>query len=155
MRNEEHQTVVDNEHLRVLSICYYISAGMTAVTSLFGLFYATVGSFFTLVLSQAPTEPDAPPHPELFGLIFVVIGFGIFAVAASLAILKVLVARRLKQRRSRTFCMFVAGFSCLGVPFGTALGIFTFVILSRDSVRRMFENQALLAADVAEESQQA
>jgi hypothetical protein len=32
----------------------------------------------------------------------------------------------------------VAAVSCLMVPFGTVLGIFTIVILSRDSVKRLF-----------------
>jgi hypothetical protein len=38
--------------------------------------------------------------------------------------------------------MVVAGLSCLEFPYGTALGVFTFIALSRASVVRLFETNA-------------
>jgi hypothetical protein len=56
-----------------------------------------------------------------------------------LAILKFIVAKRLKERRSRALCLVVAAVSCLGIPFGTVLGVFTFLVLSRPSIERSFD----------------
>jgi hypothetical protein len=36
-------------------------------------------------------------------------------------------------------CMITAGLSCLEMPYGTALGVMTFVVLSRPSVRQEFD----------------
>jgi hypothetical protein len=46
--------------------------------------------------------------------------------------------RKLKRRVSRTFCLVVAGIECMMMPFGTVLGVFTIVVLTKDSVREMF-----------------
>jgi hypothetical protein len=32
----------------------------------------------------------------------------------------------------------MAGFACLFMPFGTLLGVFTIIVLQRDSVRRLY-----------------
>lgn len=40
--------------------------------------------------------------------------------------------------------MVVAGVSCLSIPLGTALGVFTFIVLSRPSIVRLFEEQSPL-----------
>jgi hypothetical protein len=72
----------------------------------------------------------------------------LFALMVVLAVLKFIVAKRLSQRRSRTLCLVVAGLSCFGVPFGTALGVFTFLVLLRPSVARMFDTPTASATGV-------
>ncbi len=69
------------------------------------------------------------------------IGIGAVAVLCSwlLAGGLVLAGHFLSQRKRRTFCLIVAGVSCLFQPLGLVLGIFTFVVLSRPSVREAFE----------------
>lgn len=46
--------------------------------------------------------------------------------------------RSIKRRRRRVFSLIVAGLSCLFFPFGTALGVFTFIVLLRPSVERLY-----------------
>jgi len=133
------QAIVDQEHVNLLSIAYLVSACMNAVFSLFGLLYASMGVFITAAIARGPAAAGQGPPPEFVGWIFGLIGFCLFAFMVTLAALKFLAYRRLKQRRSRVFCMVVAGLSCLGVPYGTVLGVFTFVVLTRPSVVRMFE----------------
>ena len=45
MEEDERRAVIDGEHLRILSICYLVSAAITAFFSLFGLVYAFIGVF--------------------------------------------------------------------------------------------------------------
>jgi len=46
--------------------------------------------------------------------------------------------RKLKRRMSRTFCLVVAGIECILMPFGTVLGVFTIVVLMKESVKGIF-----------------
>jgi fructose-specific phosphotransferase system IIC component len=135
------QSIVDDEHLKLLSICYMISAAISAVFSLFGLMYGAMGAFITEAIKRAPelakNTDNAPP--AFIGWIFGAIGVGLFVIWITMAGLKLGVALCLKKRKSRTFCMVVAAFECLGVPYGTLLGIFTFIVLGRESVERLFD----------------
>lgn len=132
------QALLDQEHLRLLRIGYLVTAGMKAFMSLIGLMYAFMGLSFALAVAHTPTRPGHPPPPEAARWFLTVFGVGIFGFCVALAVLDFAVARRLRLRRSRIFCMIVAGIGCISVPYGTLLGIFTFLILSRPSIMRMF-----------------
>ena len=131
---EARQQILDDEHLRLLRIGYFISAGQMAVFIPFGLVYAVMG----LMFSHLPSG-GSPPPPAFVELFFGIFGaaFAGFATLATAA--RLVTAMRLKQRRSRTFCLVVACFSFLEVPYGSALAIMTFVVLGRPSVQRLFE----------------
>jgi hypothetical protein len=138
------QAIIDAEHLKLLSIGYMISAGFNAFFMLFGLLYVFMGVVASEMIRLAPetsAKPAGPP-PALIGWFFAAIGLAFFAIACTFAILKFRAASNLKRRRSRIFCMVVAGLSCLEFPYGTALGVFTFIALSRASVVRLFETNA-------------
>ena len=51
----------------------------------------------------------------------------------------ILAGRWLGSARNRMFCFVNACIMCLHAPFGTALGIFTILVLSRPSVVARFE----------------
>lgn len=132
------QTIVDEEHLRMLTLGYYVSAGMCLLFSLFGGLYMVLGLMFTFAFRNLPAQPPNTAPPPEMGWFFFAIGAFIFGAMVTLAILKFLTARRLKARASRTFCLVLAGISCLEVPYGTTLGVLTFVVLTRDSVKALF-----------------
>ena len=138
------QSVVDEEHLKLLSICYMISAAISAFFSLIGLSYAGMGAVVNEAIKRAPeltgSAENAPP--AFIGWLFGAIGVALFLMWITMAGLKLGVALCLKKRKSRTFCMVVAALECLGVPYGTLLGIFTFIVLGRDSVERLFDASA-------------
>jgi hypothetical protein len=137
------QSIIDEEHLKLLSLGYMISAATTAFFSIFGLMYAVMGIVMSKFISQqggGATGTQAPP--AFVGWFLVGIGTGIFLVMVSLAAAKLRTAFCIKHRKSRTFCMVVAAFSCLAIPYGTALGVLSFIVLGRDSVARMFKPSA-------------
>jgi hypothetical protein len=138
------QAIIDREHLKLLSIGYLISAGFNAFFMLFGLFYVFMGvvaSEMIRLSAETNAKPGGPP-PAFIGWFFAGIGLAFFAVGLTFAILKFRAASNLKRRRSRIFCMVVAGLTCLEFPYGTALGVFTFIALGRESVVRLFETNA-------------
>jgi len=129
-------TTSDRDHLRILSICHYVLAGLCFVFGGFAVIYLAVGA---AIVAEAPAQPGANGPPEFVGWFFVgIAGFMIafyWGMAAALA----LAGHCLSQRKWRTFCLVTAGFACLFQPIGTVLGVFTFVVLLRPSVRDAFE----------------
>ena len=133
------QSILDEEHLKLLSLGYMISAGMTAFSSLFGLWFVFIGTMFRVASRISGAAAKSPQQPPPFlGGIFAGLGVAIFLGFIALALLKLKAAFDLKRRRSRTFCMVVAGISCLGIPYGTALGVLTFIVLGRPTVAGLF-----------------
>jgi hypothetical protein len=138
------QAIIDAEHLRLLSIGYLISAGFNALFMLFGLLYVFIGAMVSEMLRLSPQANASPgqPPPAFFGWIFAGIGLMFFVIGLAFAILKFCAASNLKHRRSRVFCMVVAGLTCLEFPYGTALGVCSFITLGRESVIRLFQMNA-------------
>jgi hypothetical protein len=134
MNNQFNQ---DLEHLKILSICHYVLAGLCIFPMLYGAFYMIMGIVFGAVLASAPASRDAPP-PALFGGIFVFVGLFIFIIALTVGILLLKAGRNLSKQNSYTFCFVVACVACLFMPFGTILGIFTILVLTRESVKAIF-----------------
>lgn len=141
MYETERQRILDEEHLHLLRIGYFIQGGTTLFMCLFGLLYVFMGIFALSSFANMQSSRGAPP-PQFVGYIFAWIG-GLFTLGgATLATLKFLTARALGRRRSRTLCMVTAGLSCIFVPYGTVLGVFTFMVLGRPSVRTLFNGTA-------------
>jgi uncharacterized BrkB/YihY/UPF0761 family membrane protein len=133
------QTIVDEEHLRLLSIGYFVSSGITAFFSLFGLLYVFLGAMMGLTFSEAAKKSNQSPPPAFLGWILAIVGLVVFLFLITMAVLKFLTARYIQKRRSRAFCMVVAAISCLEIPYGTLLGVFTFIAVGRNSVKDLFE----------------
>ena len=136
----DRQSIIDAEHLKLLSLCYVISAAFAAFFACFGLFYVVMGIVMSIAFSHAPSAIGraGEPPPPFVGWIFAGIGLVFFALAAAVAIARLWTARCIKHRNSRTFCMVVAGLGCLEVPYGTALGVLSFIVLGRPSVAKQF-----------------
>jgi uncharacterized membrane protein YhaH (DUF805 family) len=119
--NSPKQRIVDDEHLRLLRIGYFVSAAMTGLMAVFGLFYGLIGVFvFSPLAHQASVGDQAPP--EFVAQLLGIFGFGFAALALAFAAAKVYVGRLLQQRRSRAFCLVIAALTCLGIPEGTFFG---------------------------------
>lgn len=66
-------------------------------------------------------------------MLSVLLAFGLVS-----AVLKVLAARALRQRRQRLLCNAVAVLTCLEFPLGTVLGVWTLLMLQRADVLALF-----------------
>ena len=138
MDETEKQQIIDAEHLRLLRIGYFLSAAVSAFAALFGLLYLVLGVIFLSAATRAPTGSQPPP-PEFVGWVFGILGFGFASLALVVAALQFYAGQCLKQRRSRLFCMILAAITSLNIPFGTLLGVWTFMVLTRPSVIALFE----------------
>lgn len=86
-------------------------------------------------------EADAQ---RLVGGMFVVGGAIFFLFFMISAALVIAAGRNLGAHRGYIFCLVIAALECLSVPLGTVLGVFTIVVLQRESVKELFGQGANL-----------
>jgi len=138
------QIMQDAEHMKMLSIFYYVFGGLSCFGSLFGAFYIVMGTVFSRILAKSAASSSGGTPPAEMGWIFIAIGIFITIACIIMGVGSILTGRWISARKNKTFCLIVAGISCLSVPFGTVLGVFTFLILSRPTVVVLFEGQSPL-----------
>ena len=130
--------VQDDGHLKALVVCHYVWAGLIAILALIPLIHVFLG--VAMIRGMFADQPNPPP-PEL-GWFFVVFGAGAILLGEAIAALNVYSALQISRRRRRVLSIVVAGINCLSVPLGTLLGIFTIIVLARDSVRLQYAERS-------------
>jgi hypothetical protein len=128
----------DIEQLKLLSIFHYVVAGLAALFSFFPLLYTTIGVVFIFAARHGTPKPGEELPPEFLGWIFAVLGLVLFLIGIAMAISILVAGRSLALRKRYSFAFVMACVECLFIPFGTILGVFTIVVLSRESVRGLF-----------------
>jgi hypothetical protein len=128
----------DTEQLGLLSIFHYVVAGLAALFSFFPLLYTTVGVIFIFAARHGTAKPGEELPPEFLGWVFAVIGLALFLIGIAMAICILIAGRSLAKCKHYSFALVMACIECLFVPFGTVLGVFTIVVVSRESVRELF-----------------
>ena len=128
----------DTEHLRLLAIFHYIVSGLAALFSFFPMLYTIIGGIFIFAARHGTPKPGEELPPEFLGWIFIVLGSLLFLLGIAIAICILIAGRSLATRRRYWFAFVIACVECLFIPFGTILGVFTIVALSRASVKGLF-----------------
>lgn len=127
------------EHVRLLGIFHFIVAGFAALFSMFPVLHLVMG-----IGMVTGTFPGAGGDASFrtFGWFFVVFASLIILCGLTFAVLLAIAGRRLLALRSHTFCTVMAAIACLFMPFGTVLGVFTLIVLTKPEVRGAFEQGA-------------
>ena len=152
----------DEAHLRLISVFHYVLAGLHFLGIGFIVIHFMIMKFAMEMAEKAPPPPPAPTvavvgetlapvasapaistSPQeipdeiwwIMGAVYLVIG--LLLVAQSVA--NVLSGIWISKRKNRTFSYVIAGLNCMFFPFGTALGVFTFIVLSRLSIASAYE----------------
>ncbi|MFN3327095.1 MAG: hypothetical protein ACK5AZ_26695 [Bryobacteraceae bacterium] len=133
-------TEQDAEHLRLLSIFHYVTAVLIFFLALLPILHLVIG--MQMILNPDQMAHGAPAPMAWMGWFFVL--FASLWIVSGLALTVTLIAAAhfLRERRRRTFCMVVAAIACLFFPFGTILGAFTLIVLSRPAVAAAFDPPA-------------
>ena len=128
----------DLEHLRMLSIFHYVMGGIGALAATFPCIHLTIGILLVVAPESLGTGNQGPP-PAFLGWMFVIVAAFMILVGWTMAICVVLAGRSLARQTRYGFCFAVGCILCLFMPLGTILGVFTLIVLSRDSVKQLFE----------------
>jgi hypothetical protein len=143
------QAFADAEHLKLLAVFHYVLAGLAVLFGSLPIIHVLFG--IMMVNSKIPMPP--PPSgatgapvmtgfPAAFGWMFIVMGSAFIFISWVYAGLMFYSGRCLSARRKWTFSFVMACISCIQVPLGTALGVFTILVLQRPSVKALFDRQS-------------
>lgn len=127
----------DETHLDNLSVGHYVVGGLIALFACLPLLYFVIGLSLVMggdsIMGEGGKEP-----PAAFGWIFAALGLALFLFGQAIALSLVLSGRFIKQRKNYLFSFILACIACAFVPLGTILGVFTILVLSRDSVKNAY-----------------
>jgi hypothetical protein len=136
----QNQQRRDREHVRLLSIFHFVFAGLAlAGMGFLCVHYAIMHTVFSNPDMWKSQRQTLPPKAFLDVFIWFYLFMGVMLLTG--LVLNVLSGLFLRQKRHRVFSMIIGGLNCLQIPFGTALGVFTIIVLSRDSVRELYSGQ--------------
>ncbi|GAB5561921.1 MAG: hypothetical protein SynsKO_35680 [Synoicihabitans sp.] len=144
MRDErDKQRKTDAGQLKVLMVLHYVFAGLSTLGLGFLYLHHRLMDLMMNTPEMWEQSDQGPPPEEFFALfqyfyLFMGVMIVVFAAANALS------ARFIQTRRHRIYSLIVAGLNCVLFPFGTALGVFSFIVLLRDSVE---ENYRLSSAE--------
>lgn len=126
----------DSDLLSVVSIFHYVLGGFQMLISLAGFVYVVVGVL--MVTGAMDSAKGEPPPPEL-GWIFVVIGIVFVLIFITIGLFTIKTGINMRKRRSRTLCIVIDSILCMMIPFGTIVGIFGLVLLTKPEIADEFE----------------
>lgn len=126
----------DESDLNTLSVLHYVWSALLGCSA-FGIvgYFVVVAAFVV----NAPSSPHGrPADQEMVAGIMMVIGVVMGVLMIPLFVLHLMAAAALKKRTRYMLAMVMSGFTCLSVPLGTGLGIWTIMVLQRPSVKALF-----------------
>jgi hypothetical protein len=126
----------DVQHLKLLSVFYYVVGGLIALFSCFALIYMFMGIAF---IAAPPPSGGGPPPPVALGWFFILFSGAAMLLGWAWAAALMIAGWFLGQYRHYTYCLVLGCSALLFQPFGTVLGVFTIVLLIRPTVKRLFE----------------
>lgn len=105
--------------------------------SLFPLIHVGFGLF--MILSPESFFDNGGEQPPVFvGWLFAIIGGIAVVIGSTISICTILSGRFLSKKIKYMYSFVMACIECLFVPFGTVLGVFTIIVLSRNSVKDLY-----------------
>jgi hypothetical protein len=135
----------DLDHLKLLGIFHYIWGGLSLLGGLFiGAYFVVIG----LVLMSNPpssTSSEDSPSQGVVGGILIGAGVVLFLIVVIYGVLTLMAGGKYRKHQGGYWFCFILAIVTLiigGIP-GIVLGIFSLIVLSRDSVKALFRGQSL------------
>lgn len=125
----------DRDHLTILAIMHYVAAALFGLGALFPIIYLIIG---IVIVNGGLQQPGREAPPPAVGWILIAFSIVAILIGITFSCCVAIAGRKLQLRKNHLFCLIVAGVECLFLPFGTALGIFTIIVLLRPSVKELF-----------------
>ena len=123
----------DRDHLQLVTIFHYVVAGLAALVACIPMLHFFMGLAFATGLF-GDTEPEA----QYVGIGLMAFSGAFILIGWCFAGLIFWAGRNLAHRTRYTFCLVMGGVMCIFMPFGTVLGVFTIIVLMRESVKEAF-----------------
>jgi len=140
--------IIDNEHLKLLSMFHYIYAGIILAYAFFIILqFIFLFYFLELFIRNSPFNTFTSNNefdPMIFKFILF-IGIAFFIIMLTIGILEIVSGKFIKARKHRTFSYIIAILNLLSIPYGSILGIITLTVLGRNSIKEMYSKNIFKA----------
>ena len=150
--------IVTRERLRFLAIGYYVRGGVIVAFSSFLLIYVVMLSAFSFIpeskwnshptptpssatFSRAtppPRSADSEGPPVVFFRIMAGVMSGIMLLGWTFGAVTLYAGRCIQKRKRKALIYVMAALNCMFIPYGTLLGVFTFIILGSPAAIQEF-----------------
>lgn len=124
--------------MRWLTVGYYVVGGITALFASIPMLHIFMGIMMVSGTFGAKLGPEIAPA----GWMFIVAGGAVVLIGWTLAILTLIAGRRISALRSHQFCFVIGCIQCAFLPLGTILGVFSILVLTRPSIKALFDAPA-------------
>jgi hypothetical protein len=98
--------ILDNEHLRLLSIFHYVKGGITALFACIPIIHVVLGLVFIFAPQLFGHGKDQPP--AFLGWLFVILGSFLILLGWTIAVLVLIAGRCIGRRNHYKFCFVMA-----------------------------------------------
>ena len=125
----------DEKHLKLLTTFHYIFGGLTGLTALVPMGGLVFGIWLLNNANntiQGSQEAYIRTFPFIFLCLISILLGSFFTVCIFL------IGRFLSLRKHYLFCLIMAWIECLFTPLGVILGVFSIIVLLRESVKKLF-----------------
>ena len=119
----------DSDLLSIVSIFHFVLGGFQMLFSSIGLIYVAMG--ILMASGQMDSAKGGAPPAEL-GWIFGGVGVVFVLIFITIGLLTIKAGKNIRQRKNRTFCIVIDSILCMMIPFGTIVGIFGLVLLTKE-----------------------
>ena len=124
----EKITTQDSDMLSIVSIFHFVLGGFQMLFSLIGFIYVAMG---ILMASGQMDSTNGNPPPAELGWVFGGIGVVFVLIFITIGLLTIKTGKNIRKRKNRTFCIVMDSILCMMMPFGTIVGIFGLVLLTK------------------------
>jgi len=135
----------DLEHLKLLGIFHYIWGALSLLGGIFiGGYFLVIG---VIMMNNPPTSTSSEDSgtASMAGGILIGVGVVLFLVVVVYGILTLMAGGKYRKHQGGYWFCFILAIVTLvigGIP-GIVLGIFSLIVLSRESVKTLFRGQSL------------
>ena len=135
----------DLEHLKLLGIFHYIWGALSLIGGIvIGGYFLVIG---IILMNNPPTSTSSEDSgtASMVGGILIGVGVVLFLIVVVYGILTLMAGGKYRKHQGGYWFCFILAIVTLvigGIP-GIVLGIFSLIVLSRDSVKALFRGQSL------------
>jgi len=131
----------NNEHIRLLSVFYFVFGGLSLfVAFVLTIYLVVLGAIFTNSTVRESIESSGTNMETPLNIVAAIFIFAIVLVV-TIGILQIVAGFKLRKKTHRIFTIVMGVLALPSFPLGTALGVFTIVVLTRPAVIDMYNKQ--------------
>ncbi|MES2463800.1 MAG: hypothetical protein V4671_24790, partial [Armatimonadota bacterium] len=116
---------------------HYVLGGLTILGASVFIAHFCMGLAMVIDPSWMNTQKNDAP-PAFVGWMFTIVAGAVVLLGWALGGLTIHAGRCLTRHKSYNLAFVLACLNCLHAPMGTALGVFTIIVMSRPSVKALF-----------------